>query len=53
MLELAKLTWNKLQWFELLEQKFAEDVFREGAKFIETGAGHSGTGAVTYFNTVN
>ena len=26
---------------------------REGAKFIETGAGHSGTGAVTFFNTVN
>ena len=28
-------------------------VLREGAKFIETGAGHSGTGAVTFFNTVN
>ena len=27
--------------------------FREGAKFIETGAWHSGTGAVTFFNTVN
>ena len=34
-----------------------EEIFshlsREGAKFIETGAGHSGTGAVTFFNTVN
>ena len=27
--------------------------FRKGAKFIETGAWHSGTGAVTFFNTVN
>ena len=25
----------------------------EGAKFMETGAGHSGTRAVTFFNTVN
>ena len=29
-----------------------EDI-REGAKFIETGAGHTGTGAVTFYNTVN
>ena len=26
---------------------------REGAKFIETGAGHSGTGAMTFFSTVS
>ena len=26
---------------------------REGAKFIETRARHSGSGAVTFFNTVN
>ena len=26
---------------------------REGAKLIETGAGHSSTGAVTFYNTVN
>ena len=26
---------------------------REGAKFIETGAEHPGTRALTFFNTVN
>ena len=26
---------------------------REGTKFIETGAKHTGTRAVTFFNTVN
>ena len=26
---------------------------REGAKFIETGAGHPGIRAVTFFNTLN